>query len=210
MPQSLTSAAIAQTSKAAHKLLVSEGFGRKAAHLLRRSSDVLHCVHFQSSRWGTADDGQFTVNFVVTWPAIYEAWIGRPLPTNPATASFPIQTRIGSCLPARADVWWKVTAQTDPLAIASEVGNAIAQTALPFFARFPTSESVLLELRHTGSLPGLTDLQSGVVHAFLAHRAGNLAEATDAIAKVWSKAGNSLFRAAVRTFAQRTNIALPA
>jgi hypothetical protein len=209
MPQTLTSRAIAETSKVAQKELASEGFKRKSVHLLRESFDVLHCIHFQSSKWGTSEEGQFTVNFVVTWSSIYEAWTGKALPTNPATASYPIQCRIGSCLPARTDVWWTVSLQTDLDAAAQEVGNKVAQIAPAFFSRYPSTEAILTSIRVNGSLPGLTEAQACLVHAHLEQSAGRSVEAERTIATIWAEAGNSPFKSTIRSFAARANIPLP-
>jgi hypothetical protein len=208
MPQSLTSLAIAATSRVTQTLLAREGFKRKSVHLLRESSDVLHCIHFQSSKWGTARDGQFTMNFVVTWPSIYEAWTGKPLPANAATATYPIQNRIGSCLPERTDVWWTVDDQTDADALAQEVAGTVARTAPAFFARFSSTEMVLASLREHGGLPGLTAAQAHLVHAFLAKSAGRAAEAEQTLAAALAIAGSSPFKNTIRSFAQRAGIAL--
>jgi hypothetical protein len=208
VPQSLTSVVIAASSKATQTLLAAEGFRRKSVHLLRASSDVLHCVHFQSSKWGTAQDGQFTVNFVVTWPSIYEAWTGKPLPANAATAAYPIQNRIGSCLPERTDVWWTVNDQTDAEAVAQKVASTVAETAPSFFARFSTTAMVLACLREHGGLPGLTQAQACLVHAFLAKSFGCESEAEQTLAVALANAGSSPFKSTIRSFAQRADIAL--
>lgn len=207
MPQSLTVVAIAASSKATQTLLAADGFKRKSNHLLRASADVLHCIHFQSSKWGTGQDGRFTVNFVVTWPSIYEAWTGKQLPTNAATASYPIWNRIGSCLPERTDVWWTVNDETNVESVAKQVANSVAEAAPAFFSRFSTTEMVLANLRDQCSLPGLTRAQACLVHAHLAQRYGCVPEAEQSLAAAMDLAGNSPFKSTVRSFAQRAGIA---
>jgi Domain of unknown function (DUF4304) len=208
MAQSLTASAIGAASKAALAALTHEGFKRRAPHLFRRSHDVLHCIHFQSSKWGTASEGQFTVNLVVTWVSVFEAWTGKPLPANPATASYPIQQRIGHCLPNKLDKWWSVGGDTDPEVLAQEVGMVIAQLAPGFFEPFSSTLDVLVRVRDTKALPGLTRAQAALVHAHLAHVAGSGHEAEDILAAELKLAANSPFKSSIRSFAQRAGINL--
>lgn len=209
MTESLTATAIAATSKLALAALAARGFKRKSPHLLRHSQDVLHCIHFQSSKWGTASDGQFTVNLVVTAPALYEAWTGRALPANPATASYPIQERIGLCLPTRADTWWTVGPQTSIESLAEEVAAVIAHHGPAFFARFPNMQAILAHVRETNSLPGLTRAQAVLVHACLAQLAGARDEAQALVLAELKAAETAPFRNAIRSFASRAGIAVP-
>lgn len=209
MSQSLTAATISVTSKLVVAALADKGFKRKSPHLLRQSQDVVHGIHFQSSQWGTASDGRFTVNLIVTAPALYEGWTGRPLPANPATASHPIQQRIGFCLPPKTDLWWTVNPQTDTESLAQEAAGVIVQNAPAFFALFPNMGAILAHLRETSSLPGLTRQQAALTHAHLAHLAGASGEAENLLSVALALATNSLFKSTVQEFANRVGISIP-
>jgi hypothetical protein len=67
---------------------------------------------------------------------------------------------------------------------------------------------VLAALREHRSLPGLTEAQACVVHAFLAKSAGCVAEAEMTLASALANAGSSPFKSTIRSFAQRADIAL--
>lgn len=210
MPPSYTTQAIAATSRATLSLLSEQGFKRRAVHLLRQSEDVLHCIHFQASRWGSSNEGQFTANLVVTWQAAYETWTGNQFPANPATAAYPIQLRIGLCLPERCDTWWPVNADTKPDSLATEVSSVIAEHAPLFFARFSSTHTVLENLRECGSLPGLTRKHARLVHAQLAQSTGSIEEAKEILTSEWQAAAKSPFQATIRSFARRIGLELPA
>jgi Domain of unknown function (DUF4304) len=206
MAISLTAVAISKASTAAVNALGPAGFKRRSPHLLRQTGNVWHCIHFQSGKWGTATDGQFTVNLVVTWQQIFEAWTGKPLPSNPATASYPIQQRIGYCLPSQQDIWWSVDASTDTDVLAAEVANTIAQVAPKFFAPLSTTEGVLSQVRNGRSMPGLTPAQASLVRAHLENAAGNRDEAKAILMQELKSAPNTVFKSSIRSFGQRSGI----
>lgn len=189
--------------------LAAHGFKRKSPHLLRECSDVLQCVHFQSSQWGTATEGRFTVNLVVTSSGIYEAWTGCSLPANPATASYPIQQRIGSCLPEKKDTWWTIDSEIDLDALAGQVAAIVALHAPAFFAQFTSTQAMLSSLRVSGSLPGLTRAQAALVHAYLAQVNGSAEEAQSIICTELRATSNSPFKNTILSFAERAHIQLP-
>lgn len=206
MAPSLTAKTINATSKLVSAALASQGFKRKGQHLVRPSQDVLHGIHFQSSQWGTASEGRFTVNLVVTAPALYEAWTGKAPPTNPATASYPIQQRIGFCLQSRTDMWWTIGPETNTESLAHEAAAVIAQHSPDFLATFPNMQAILAQLRQTGNLPGLTQVQAALVHAYLAQRVGASSEAKALLLAALESAKNSPFKATIRSFAHRAGI----
>jgi len=198
MSQSVTTSAIAVSSKFAYsKVLKSLGFKRGGNHMYRLSEDLFHGIHFQASQWGSSVEGQFTINLVVTSPMLYEAWTGKPLPRNPASALFPIQQRIGSLMPEHQDHWWSVSASTDIASLEREVLQVLTEYALPFFAEYPDSEMLLNRLRENKGLPGLTSAQFPLIHAMLAKGLDYPDEASTQIQRALSDAGASPFRATV-------------
>jgi len=205
--QSLTRSAIAEVSRYAHsEALKAAGFRRNAPHMYRPSEDLFHGIHFQASQWGTADEGRFTINLVVTSPALYEAWTGKPLPSNPATALFPVQERIGSLMPEHRDHWWDVSTSSDVAVLAKEVLRALIQHALPFFSAYRDSTAILERLRTVGVLPGLTQAQAPIVHAIVAKAKDLPAEAAAQIQRAFVVAGNSSFRTTVELVARRLEV----
>jgi Domain of unknown function (DUF4304) len=196
--ESVTASAIAASSKYAYsKALKSLGFKRGGHHMYRLSEDLFHGIHFQASQWGSSMEGQFTINLVVTSAMLYEAWTGKPLPRNPASALFPIQQRIGTLMPGHQDHWWSVSASTDIPAIEREVLQALTEHALPFFTEYPDCKTLLNRLRQNKGLPGLTSAQFPLIHAMLANGLGYPDEASTQIQRALSDVGASPFRATV-------------
>src|SRR5262245_34536213 len=121
----------------------SAGFRRQGNHLHRHVDGLIHGIQFQASRWGTITDSQFTVNLIVTSPAIYTCWIRKPMPRNPASVSFPVRQRIGSLLPDPRDKWWPVGPLTDVKALCAEVTEAVVTFSPPFFAMYASADAFL-------------------------------------------------------------------
>lgn len=204
MRKSVTTSAIAEVSKCAYVgALKSLGFKRLGNHMFRPSADLFHGIHFQASQWGSSEEGQFTINLVVTSEILYKCWSGNSLPRNPASAAFPIQQRIGALMPHRLDHWWPVSGATDVAALGHEVMHALITYAIPFFAEYPDSNSLLGRLRENKGLPGITSAQCPLIHAMLAKSLGFPEEAAAHIRKALIEAGVSPFRATVEIVGQR-------
>ena len=174
---SVTVAAIKEISAAVHRQVAELGWRRKAPHLVRESAGVIHGIHFQASQFGSADRGTFTINLVVTEARIYEAWIRRPLPANPATALYPVQQRIGRMSQSARDHWWDVSATTDLSVVQRDVLDLLSIAERDFFVQFRSLEDMLERLRQQGTLPGLHGRQGGVARGLIAAVLGYTAEA---------------------------------
>jgi hypothetical protein len=174
---SATVAAIKRVSAGIHGRIAQLGWRHKSPHLIREFGSVIHGIHFQASRFGSADKGTFTINLVVTEPRIYQAWTRRALPVNPATALYPVQLRLGRLLPSPRDFWWEITTATDVSAVESEVFNLLKVAEADFFIQFRSLEDMLEKLRQHGTLPGLHGRQGGVVRGLIAAILGHTAEA---------------------------------
>jgi len=207
MTTSTTVRAIQFVSRAVADLGLSDaGFRRQGNHLHRHVEGLIHAVHFQASQWGSATSGSFTITLVVTSPFLYSTWTGRPFPSNPASALFPVTTRIGALMPSRKDQWWEVDAGTNLDALSREVAAAILHYGMPFFESFKSAESVLLRLRQGEGLLGLTNPQIPLVHAMLAAEAGARGEARELLQRACIAAGTSPFRRTVRLVSERLEI----
>jgi Domain of unknown function (DUF4304) len=207
MSPSSTVRAIGAASRAVAALgLRDAGFKRRGNHLHRTGERIVHAVHFQASQWGSATSGSFTVNLVVTNPFMFETWTGRPFPSNPASALFPIVMRIGSVMPAQRDHWWEVGEGTDVDVLSREVASAVIEHGLTFFEPFKSCALILERLREGRGLPGLTEPQLPLVHAMLATEAGDQGEARAQLMMAYTRAGTSPFRETVQRIADRLGI----
>jgi uncharacterized protein DUF4304 len=201
---SVTRQAVRQVSAQLYaQALRSLDFRRQANHLHRSVGDVVHCVHFQASQWGSASEGSFTINLVVTNPVIYELWTGNPLPSNPATAAYPVQERIGLTMPERRDLWWDVHSSTNIERLSEEVAEAVSAFGIPFLDQFPSLSALLERLRGGYTPPGLAGLQTPLVHAMVAKQLGFDAEARVQIDGALANTKMGGFRDAVQRVAER-------
>ena len=199
------------TSKALAELgLKAAGFRRQGHHLHRGRDGLIHGVHLQASQWGTAMAGSFTVNLGVTSAWLFRSWTGKPMPSNPATALFPIVQRIGSLTPSRRDLWWDVELSSDLVSVSTEVASTVIQYGLPFFDWAADSDALLARLRAGKGLPGLTVQQAPLVHAILAAEKGLTSEAQEQTLRAVADAGNSPFADTVRVIAQRLGLSVVA
>ena len=207
MKQSATRSAITAISKYAHmNVLKAAGFRRSSNHMYRPSNDLFHGIHFQASQWGSASEGHFTINLVVTSQFLYRTWTGSSLPTNPATAAFPVTDRIGSLMPQKQDHWWPVTVSTDLQTLSTEISEALTLYALPFFEKFPDSRTLLQCARDGGYFPGLTSPQKQLIHAMLAAANGFKEEASEVIRQELDEVGASPFRKTVESIGKKLGV----
>ena len=201
MSKSITQETMTRASRETAKRLASAGFKRKGIHLHRKIGELFHAIQFQASQWGTAAEGKFTVNLIVTSSSLYTQWIGRPFPANPASALFPIQMRIGSLIPQRCDRWWPVDSETDISSLAIEVASTVEQYAMQFFMLYESNELLLAQLRQR-NCPGCTTPLAAVVHALVANNLGYHTEAVEACQRALSESNVPAFSERVISLAQ--------
>jgi len=186
------------------------GFRRQSNHLHRRPEDLVHGIHFQASMWGSRDEGEFTLNLLVTSPALYRCWTGHSLPANPATAAFPYPERIGLLMPSRRDHWWDVNPDTNTDALAGDVIGALFEYAIPYSDRFPDARS-LLEAFQAGRevFPTLKN-HTPIIYAILAKELGNMEEARGQILHAYNMSRGTGFAGTVKIIAERLDLSIEA
>ncbi|MBJ6124189.1 DUF4304 domain-containing protein [Microvirga splendida] len=209
MGQTVTSKAISLASRMAFDThLKAAGFRKQGAHLHRAKENLIHGIHFQPSRGNQSESGTFTINLIVTSSAIYSAFFGSSLPSNPATAGFPITERIGFLMPAHKDHWWYVSPETDVERLSSEVSEAITHHALPFFDEYVGPDALLHKLRAQEALPGVADPQIPVLHAVVAKHAGYDDEARQLLRQAIETSHYPGFTETVKKVANRIGLVL--
>jgi hypothetical protein len=177
-PQSLTRQAIAAISGGpCATVLKPRGFRRNAPNYWRETEGIFQSINFQASQWGSHAEGSFTINLGVTSPTLYEVFTGRDLPKNPAGLLWPVNRRIGSLMPSRCDLWWKVDERTDLAKLGREVASSLEEIALPFLDVVRTPEQLYAAVLSDSSVTGLTEAQLVLVRATLAVQLGDKATA---------------------------------
>ncbi len=208
--ESITKQVIKSVSKlAADTSFRALGFRKQSQNLVREQDGLFHCIQFQASRWGSADEGQFTINLTVPIPVLYEAWTGKAFPKNPTSGAFGIGTRIGHLMPENKDLWWSVDRKTDIDAIPGEVVKVLAEYAVPYFDRYPNVRAAIEELRGTDRLGHQSPVATALIHAVLASHLGHDSEARHQIDVSSKLAGTSPFASTVRIVAERAGIEMP-
>jgi hypothetical protein len=207
MSTSVTTAAIKRVSEMCAASLKPHGFRRKSPHLYRDTDDVFHCVHFQASQWGSRESGRFTVNLAVTSPGIYQRWTGRPFPSNPATALWPIQQRIVAGGEV-ADLWWDISTNSDVSAIAEDVCQRLLNYALPFFARYPSTAAILAEVQRGVAPPSIPTPHLPLLEAILLTEAGRPCQAAECIERALAENKGTPFQNGIVMIAQRLNLSV--
>lgn len=184
------------------------GWKRRSPHFYRQSQDVLHCIHFQASQWGTSHEGRFTINLNVTSPALYEAWIGKPLPANPATAAFPSACRIGKLLPQGLDQWWEVGEDTDIVCLSQQVCSILQGPAEEFFRRFPSLRSLALAIEAGTAWSATSKAQGSVMLAICDYLEGDRMNATRRLGEASQFHQGTPFAMTVQQIAHRLGLAI--
>jgi len=89
-------------------------------------------INIQLSRWNSADDVQFTLNFGVFIERLHQV-AERPAPSGALKEpDCVVRARYGSLTPSRLDHWWKVNSQTDVAELIRDVTGALVSYGLPW------------------------------------------------------------------------------
>jgi len=140
-------------------LLREHGFAKQSRTFRRRRADVWHLLNFQKSTSSTRAAVKFTVNVCVASDRLRGvSWL--PEGTKPpAERECHVRARIGSLVPERTDLWWRLSTPQDRRAVAAEVHNALLEHAIPFLERFPDSKALAASWHESGgnfyATPGL-------------------------------------------------------
>lgn len=119
---------------------------RKSARNFRLSTDqTTQLVNVQASMWNDRNEGPFTVNLAVFFPAIADL---RQLGVERSSRTdCMIVERIGGLMPDGCDYWWEVSASSDDDAVAAELRDAVVEFGLPWLARLANPD---VGAEHTG------------------------------------------------------------
>jgi hypothetical protein len=116
--------------------LKAEGY-RKAGHTFRKAGQrCTLVVNVQASLSSTRETLKFTVNLGAFYPELNEvmqrgSWAG-PGASGPSEAQCQIRERLGPLTPSARDVWWELRVGSSPLAVATEVMEALRDHGLPW------------------------------------------------------------------------------
>lgn len=105
---------------------------RKSGFNWTLASEWTRIINLQLSRWNSADDVQFTLNFGVFIPDLHRIAERPPRDQPLKEPDCVVRARYGSLTPSRLDHWWKVDAVTDPAELIRDVTAAAVTYGLPW------------------------------------------------------------------------------
>lgn len=108
-------------------VLKAYGYKKDRRNFRRREAECTRVVNVQGSAWNADNQGSFTINLGVYFPAVVPFLDGMRVTDRPAEVDCVARERIGYLLPAQRDYWWDVSSETDPGALAREVREAWEQ-----------------------------------------------------------------------------------
>jgi hypothetical protein len=121
-----------ECASAVHEAVLKPLGYRKSGLNYVLADEWTRIINIQLSRWNSADDVQFTLNFGVFIERLHQL-AERPAP--PEVLREPdciVRARYGSLTPSRLDHWWKVNSQTDVPELIGDVTGALVSYGLPW------------------------------------------------------------------------------
>ncbi len=182
------------------------GFKRKSPHYYRANGDLFHCIHFQASQWGSHDKGSFTVNLIVTAEKLYKYWTGASLPKNPATATWPIQVRLGDVCPEARDKWWEIKPHTDISQVGNEIVNRIKNYGLHFFGKYNSIGDIRAAFTSPKKYAGLFQSHAPIIEAIILVEEGSMSKAEEILKKELKINQGKPFSETILKVASRLNL----
>jgi hypothetical protein len=175
-------------------------FNRIGVHLNKKNGDLYHCINFQASQWNSAENGEFTINLVVTSPVLYCYWAGRPFPKNPASATWPICESIGFLLPEHGSLWWKVNNDTNTNKLSIEVLDLIKTYGLPFLNNYKTIDDIGSKMQPNRELLNI------LIKAIISKVKNNDSESLALLQSALSQSKGKPFEESIKIIAQRLGL----
>lgn len=168
-----------ECASAVHQAVLKPLGYRKSGFTWTLADEWTRIINLQLSRWNSAEDVQFTLNFGVFIPDLHRI-AERPQRDEPLKEpDCVVRARYGLLTPSRLDHWWKVDATTDPAELIRDVSGAVITYGLPWLASLVDYCSVAEEYRRQKDL-----FMAGLAH----HLAGQNSLAIEAIKVAIEKA----------------------
>lgn len=134
-----------ECASAVHEAVLKPLGYRKSGLNYVLATEWTRIINIQLSRWNSADDVQFTLNFGLFIQPLHQL-AERPTPTGALREpDCIVRSRYGSLTPSRLDHWWKVTPQTDVPEVIRDVTGALVTYGLPWLNSLTDYSSVAVE-----------------------------------------------------------------
>ncbi|NUP95698.1 MAG: DUF4304 domain-containing protein [Planctomycetaceae bacterium] len=115
--------------------LKAHGFRKDGRNFRRREPNCVWIVNVQASAWNSKDEGQFTINLGMHFPALvpFIPWLRDT--DRPLEQGCLVRTRIGHLLPAGGDYWWELRASDDRADRTADLRRSVTEFALPWLEK---------------------------------------------------------------------------
>jgi hypothetical protein len=133
-------------------MLKALGFSRKGKTFHRIEGDGIQVINVQSSMSNQGQDGKFTVNLGVYFPALEGLWQGEAS-SKPVHYACHVRERIGSLFPSKRDHWWSVGFLTNLADVSADVAFAMSKHGLPWLDAHSTIPAAAACMEPTVYMP---------------------------------------------------------
>lgn len=134
-----------ECASAVHQAVLKPAGYRKSGFNWVLADDWTRIINLQLSRWSSAEEVQFTLNFGVFIPELHRIAQRPPRGEPLKEPDCVIRARFGSLTPSRLDHWWKVDSGTNISDLINDVTGALITYGLPWFASLIDYQSVAAE-----------------------------------------------------------------
>lgn len=117
------------------KLMKDAGFRKKGRTFYKEADGIFSILNVQASTSNNSDQGKFTVNLGMFFPAIHDLVGSFEVKGVPSEAECTLRKRIGLLMPACCDHWWSVKEHTNFKALTEELKNMVENLALPWLEK---------------------------------------------------------------------------
>lgn len=157
------SQAFKELLKANAAMMKREGFSRSGQTFFLHADGNWGLINFQRSMASSRLQITFTINLGIAsarllkvFPPPHARATGRD--TRPDIWDCHWRERIGSLLPERKDIWWKIGMNSQVERLGDQINTHLRELAIPEVKKYISDES-LRDLWLTRRSPGLTELQ---------------------------------------------------
>lgn len=160
--------------------LKAHGFRKDGRNFRRREPNCIWIVNVQASAWNSNEEGQFTINLGVHFPALVPLIPWLKDTDRPLEQGCLVRTRIGHLLPAGGDFWWELRAGDDQDELNADLCRSITEFALPWLEK----HSELREARNWALARGRTHWWAAAISLAMHDRPSAAEELSKALSEV--------------------------
>jgi hypothetical protein len=148
------------------------GFKKQGNSYVCQMTDLAWVIDVQKGRWNTKEKAEFTLNFGVFVPGLFEVYGNRSEPQAAGLTRCAFYMRVG-VLTDHRDMWWIMRAEDDVTTVdqhtVMEIRDRLERGVIPFLQGFQTRMDVIayLETWSPRERRGIFPMSESIVLAYL-------------------------------------------